>query len=198
MVMSEGRYAPAGSLIGLVQRGRGLGARMAAEGAVGAAEIVYGCLRWDWRWDSTDDRALYLARLVRDLELPLGSVVEGLGGDEGTRERVARVLELLALGGSGEAREALRGYVREGEHWRDVLESAAGCWPVEWWDDLEGPRSTGCRATRTTCGGSHGGGGGWPRRLRRGPCDRIRWRARRVHDCWSCWRTRGRGRNGGT
>lgn len=138
MVMSEGRYAPAGSLIGLVQRGRGLGARMAAEGAVGAAEIVYGCLRWDWRWDSTDDRALYLARLVRDLELPLGSVVEGLGGDEGTRERVARVLELLALGGSGEAREALRGYVREGEHWRDVLESAAGCWPVEWWDDLEG------------------------------------------------------------
>ncbi|MFB8235881.1 hypothetical protein ACFC58_04950 [Kitasatospora purpeofusca] len=111
---------------------------MAAEGAVGAAEIVHGCLRWDWRWDSTDDRALYLARLVRDLALPLGPVVEGLGGDEGTCERAARVLELLALGGSGEAREALREYVLEGEHWRDVLESVAGCWPVEWWDDLEG------------------------------------------------------------
>ncbi|MFF8768745.1 hypothetical protein [Kitasatospora sp. NPDC015120] len=64
--MSDGRYAPAGSLIGMVQRGRGLGARMVAEDPRGTAEVVAGCVRWDWRWDDADQRAVYLARLVRD------------------------------------------------------------------------------------------------------------------------------------
>ncbi|WP_370216779.1 hypothetical protein [Kitasatospora sp. GAS1066B] len=58
------------------------------------------------------------------------------GADEDSCERAVRVLELLALAGVGEAREALREYVRRGEHWVDVLESVAGSWPVEWWDDL--------------------------------------------------------------
>ncbi|GAA2832831.1 hypothetical protein RMN57_11605 [Kitasatospora sp. CM 4170] len=130
-------YAPAGTLIGLVQRGRGLGARMAAEVPEAAAELVYGCIRWDWRWDGqVDDRHLYLARLVRDLALPVGPVVDVLAGGEDACERATRVLELLALGGSAEAREALQAYVRKGEHWRDVLESVADAWPVEWWDDL--------------------------------------------------------------
>ncbi|MFD4904396.1 hypothetical protein [Kitasatospora purpeofusca] len=136
MVMSEGRYAPAATLAGLVQRGRGLGARMAAEDPAAAAEVVYGCVRWDWRWDSVDRRGLYLARLVRDLELPLGPVVEGLGKGEVASERAARVLGLLALDGSGEAREALRAYVKEGEHWVAALEEMACRWPLEWWDDL--------------------------------------------------------------
>ncbi|MFE2106954.1 hypothetical protein ACFXAF_13935 [Kitasatospora sp. NPDC059463] len=64
--MSDGRYAPAGSLIGMVQRGRGLGARMVAEDPRGTAEVVAGCVRWDWRWDDADQRSVYLARLVRD------------------------------------------------------------------------------------------------------------------------------------
>ncbi|WP_159425010.1 hypothetical protein [Streptomyces sp. TLI_053] len=109
---------------------------MALEDPAGAAEIVYGCVRWDWRWDSVDERGLYLARLVRDLGLPLGPVVEGLGLGETANERAARVLGLLALGGSGEARDALRAYVKEGEHWVAVLEEMACRWPVEWWDDL--------------------------------------------------------------
>ncbi|MFE6865197.1 hypothetical protein ACFVFS_01430 [Kitasatospora sp. NPDC057692] len=90
---------------------------MAVEDPVGVTELVYGCVRWDWRWDSQDERGVYLARLVRDLGLPLGPVVEGLAGDEQRRERAARVLGLLALSGSGEAREALRGYVQEEERW---------------------------------------------------------------------------------
>ncbi|MFB7613842.1 hypothetical protein [Kitasatospora sp. NPDC056181] len=140
--MAERRYehAPAHTLPGLLQRGRGLGARMAAEDPAAAAGLVYGCLRWDWRWDrQTDDRHLYLARLLRDLELPLGPVIELLAHGEDACERAARVLELLALDGSVEAREALRAHVREGEHWAAVLESVAGAWPVEWWDDLAGP-----------------------------------------------------------
>ncbi|MBV2153549.1 hypothetical protein [Kitasatospora sp. SUK 42] len=116
--MAERRheYAPAGTLPGLLQRGRGLGARMAAEDPAGAADLVYGCIRWEWRWDSqTDDRHLYLARLIRDLELPLGPVVEMLALDEDTRRRAAYVLELLVRGGSAEARAALPGYVPEPE-----------------------------------------------------------------------------------
>ncbi|MBD0695240.1 hypothetical protein BG452_19470 [Streptomyces sp. CBMA123] len=121
-----------------MQRGRGLGALMAAEDPASAAELVYGCIRYEWRWDATvDDRHLYLARLVRDLELPLGPVVELLAGGEKACERAARVLELLALGGSVEAREALRAYIREGEHWLNVLEWVAEAWPWEWWGDLE-------------------------------------------------------------
>ncbi|MFD8704169.1 hypothetical protein ACFV1W_16350 [Kitasatospora sp. NPDC059648] len=108
--MAERRceYAPAGSLPGLLQRGRGLGALMAAEDPGAAAELVYGCVRWEWRWDpQADERDVYLARLIRDLELPLGPVVEVLSGSEAARGRATRVLELLALGGSVEAREAL-------------------------------------------------------------------------------------------
>ncbi|MFJ9839982.1 hypothetical protein ACIRYZ_05855 [Kitasatospora sp. NPDC101155] len=114
--MAERRYeyAPAGTLPGLLQRGRGLGALMAAEDPASAADLIYGCIRWEWRWDSNfDDRHLYLARLIRDLELPLGPVIEMLAGDEGTRERATGVLELLATSGSVEARDALPSEVQE-------------------------------------------------------------------------------------
>lgn len=98
--MHADRYAPATTLPGLLQRGRGLGALMAAEDPAAAAGLVYGCIRREWRWDArADDRDLYLARLVRDLELPLGPVEELLAGDGDTRARAAGVLELLASGG---------------------------------------------------------------------------------------------------
>ncbi|MFJ9691950.1 hypothetical protein [Kitasatospora sp. NPDC101183] len=90
-------HAPPNTLLGLLQRGRGNGALIAAEDAGAAAELVYGCIRYEWRWDrQTDDRALYLARLIRDLDLPVGPVAEMPAGDEGTRERAAEVLALLA------------------------------------------------------------------------------------------------------
>lgn len=50
--------------------------------------------------------------------------------------RAAEVLELLAVAGSDECREALRAYVRTGPHWVPVLESVADRWPSEWWEDL--------------------------------------------------------------
>ncbi|MFJ2809376.1 hypothetical protein [Kitasatospora sp. NPDC087271] len=137
MAQRRYEYAPAGTLPGLLQRGRGLGAQMAAEDPAAAADLVYGCIRWDWRWDrQVDDRHLYLARLVRDLELPVGPIVELLTGDEDTCLRATGVLELLALGGSAEARDALRTHVREGEHRVAVLESVAVVWPPQWWEDL--------------------------------------------------------------
>ncbi|WP_158835254.1 hypothetical protein [Streptomyces sp. NRRL S-350] len=109
MTQRRYEYAPAGSLPGLLQRGRGLGALMAAEDPSAAADLVHGCIRWDWRWNPrADDRSLYLARLVRDLGLPLGPVIDVAAAGEDAGARVVRILELLALGGSDEAAEALR------------------------------------------------------------------------------------------
>ncbi|MFF3457070.1 hypothetical protein ACFYXH_22660 [Streptomyces sp. NPDC002730] len=137
---SEGdrAYAPVDSVKGLLQRGRGLGALRAMDDPVTACELVYDEVRHDWRWDSVDDRYLYLARLIQGLGLALEPVIALLAGDEDDCERATRVLELIAVSGSAEAREALRAYIREGEHWVDVLESVAGIWPTEWWDDLAG------------------------------------------------------------
>jgi hypothetical protein len=110
------------------------------EGRSAAAELVGGLFRTDWRWDAVDDRALYLARLVGELGLPLEPLTALLiapGADTPYRwEQASDVLELLARGGSEQAREALRTYVARGEHWQDVLVTLAAGWPVEWWDDL--------------------------------------------------------------
>ncbi|MEV7556637.1 hypothetical protein [Streptomyces sp. NPDC089795] len=129
-------YAPHDSLEGLLQRGRGLGALRAAQDPAAAAPYVYDGIRRDWRWDGIDERSLYLARLVRDLELSPTPVVAQLEGDEYACLRATRVLELLALSGSGEALDGLRDHIREGEHWVDVLESVADLWPADWWEDL--------------------------------------------------------------
>ncbi|MFJ9839983.1 hypothetical protein ACIRYZ_05860 [Kitasatospora sp. NPDC101155] len=66
--MTERRYeyAPAGTLPGLLQRGRGLGARMAAEDPSSAAELVYGCIRWEWRWDRKVDGAAGLPEAYQE------------------------------------------------------------------------------------------------------------------------------------
>lgn len=109
--MHNDHYAPTTTLLGLLQRGRGNGALIAAEDRSSVADLVYACIRWDWRWDrQVDHRDLYLARLIRDLELPLAPVVDLLAGDEGTRHRATSVLELLIAGGSEEARRALLDY----------------------------------------------------------------------------------------
>ncbi|MEV7522389.1 hypothetical protein [Streptomyces sp. NPDC091371] len=129
-------YAPHDSLHGLLQRGRGLGAVRALQDPAAAAPLVYEVIRRDWSWDGLDQRALYHARLLRDLELSPAPVVAQLAGREYDCMRAIEVLELLALAGSDEAREGLRAHVREGEHWIRVLESVADLWPAEWWEDL--------------------------------------------------------------
>ena len=129
-------YARFDSVEGLLQRGRGLGAVRALQDPRAAAPFVHDGIRRDWGWGWPDDRSRYLARLVRDLELSPAPVVDLLAGDEEQCGRAAAVLELLALGGSDEAREALRSHVREGAHWVSVLESVSRRWPLEWWEDL--------------------------------------------------------------
>lgn len=87
-------YAPANTLLGLLQRGRGQGALIAAEDARASADLVYACIRYDMRWDrQVDGRDLYLARLVRSLNLPLGPVTDMSAENN---DHAAAVLGLLA------------------------------------------------------------------------------------------------------
>ncbi|WP_406859328.1 hypothetical protein ABZO31_03100 [Streptomyces sp. HUAS MG47] len=125
-----------GTQAGLLQRGRGLGV-VEAHRDPAAASLVLDIVTQDWCWDFADARELYGARLVRDLELPLDPLVALLrDADEHACARGSGMLCLLARGGSAEAREALRAYVRDGEHWEDTLVDMARDWPVAWWDDL--------------------------------------------------------------
>ncbi|KJS63563.1 hypothetical protein VM95_01420 [Streptomyces rubellomurinus] len=136
--MAERRYeyAPANTLLGLLQRGRGQGALIASEDPAAATELVHACIRYEWAWEPMlDQRARYHARLVRDLKLEIGPIAELLSADAHAFRRALDVLALLA-GADADAREALRAYVRDGERWITVLERMAEDWPVEWWDDL--------------------------------------------------------------
>ncbi|MEV5975112.1 hypothetical protein [Streptomyces sp. NPDC051921] len=132
----EMSYALPDSVEGLLKRGRGLGAVQAIRGPRRSAVFVYDGIRRDWLWDQTDERSVYLARLVRDLGLSPMPIVDQLAEDEEACLRACEVLNLLALAGSADAREGLRAYVREGEHWVLVLESLSAAWPPEWWEDL--------------------------------------------------------------
>ncbi|MER5891928.1 hypothetical protein [Streptomyces sp. NPDC001876] len=98
---------------------------------------MYDGVRRNWRWDDQSDaRSLYLARMVRDLGLSSLPIVDMLVGDEEACLRACEVLVLLALAGSGDARDGLLRYVREGEHWARALESLSASWPSQWWEDL--------------------------------------------------------------
>jgi len=116
-----------------------------------ASDLVWECLRRDYRWDwQVDDRYVYLARLVRDLRLdmagldrqlracgPRGSYDEPDPHDVDNQFGLAEgVLTTLALSGDADARTLLRDYVRDGVRWAETLATISYDWPQDWWDDL--------------------------------------------------------------
>jgi hypothetical protein len=115
------------SLHGRLQRGRGCAARRAA-GSPGTGELVYDCVRNDPRWDALEDRGLYYARLMCDLELGLGPVIGHLfdpadhtDTDEDRTNLALDVLARLVRMGRLEAAAPLRRYAREGANWYAAL-----------------------------------------------------------------------------
>ncbi|MDX3187842.1 hypothetical protein PV458_05475 [Streptomyces sp. MN03-5084-2B] len=136
-------YASAKTLPGALQRGSGAAGAWVATHPV-APELVWDCVRRDYRWDrQVDERTTYLARLVLDAGLPVDPVVEQLWragrttGYDGNRfGQCVDVLAALARTLVPAAMDALRQYVCEGERWVEVLETVADTWPAEWWDDL--------------------------------------------------------------
>jgi hypothetical protein len=136
-------YAPAKTLQGSLQRGSGAAGAWAATHRV-APELVLDCVHRDYRWDrQVDERTVYLARLLLDLELSVDPVVEQIwragrttGYHGNLFDQGVEVLATLARAHVPAATDALREYVRAGERWVDVLHTIAGTWPREAWDDL--------------------------------------------------------------
>ncbi|UGQ13302.1 hypothetical protein LO772_06720 [Yinghuangia sp. ASG 101] len=150
------------TLHALLQRGHGRGALRATPQD---AELVFDCVAHDRRIDwQVEQRAVYFARLIRDLGLPVRPVAEmlyahdsvdapdvvgvGVGADDKTAQvsydsddfaafcLALDVLSALGSGGSAEAVRALRDFVHSGERWVEALEDIAADWPRELWDDL--------------------------------------------------------------
>ncbi|MEV7117357.1 hypothetical protein [Kitasatospora griseola] len=133
-------YAPADTLLGLLERGRGAGWSWVKEDREAGAGAVLDCLRRETRYDrQCDARHDYHALLVGESALPIDLLRQQLdGADEDDHDRAREILAALALTGSAEAREVLRRYVRSGRWWQGVLDTLGERWPAPWWDDLAG------------------------------------------------------------
>ncbi|MET9296784.1 HEAT repeat domain-containing protein, partial [Streptomyces sp. NPDC003077] len=132
--MFDSDIAPSGSLLGLVQRGRGDGVLHALaapreEAVAAVCAAVVADPRGDWRVES---RSLYYARLLAQLGGGLGEIERHLfapadGVDPG-EERTGLALSVLghlASYGWVEAVRLLRGYVRVGANWGWALDELA-------------------------------------------------------------------------
>ena len=127
-VSNEVVLESAGTLHGQLQRGLGRGARRAADRR-GAGEYVYACVRRDPRWDrQCESRRLYYARLMVDLELPVGPVARHLfdpsdhtDPDDWRVDLALGVLADLVRLSRREAAAPLRRYAEEGAHWFDAV-----------------------------------------------------------------------------
>lgn len=128
---------------GQLQRGRGEAVRRAPH-EPGAADAVYECVIRDSRWDwQVDERAGYLAGLIRQLDLPLMPIERHLATCEGEDAQdidlALQVLAVLPLAGRRDAAAILRRYAREGKHWHAALNAitAAGAFKLPGiWDGL--------------------------------------------------------------
>ena len=137
MTAETWRYDPARTVAGQLQRGLGRGAIEPPE-----ADAVYACVRRDYRWWwQVDERAVYLARLIRDLGLSCAPLTErlhapDLDDDNNEFANTLDVLEALGRAGVDGVVDEVRRYVVEGPRWQEVLETVAREWPAEHWDDL--------------------------------------------------------------
>ncbi|WP_127508796.1 transposase domain-containing protein [Actinoplanes solisilvae] len=130
-------YTHPGTELGALQRGLGRAARRP-----GDRDAVLGCIARDYRWDwQVDERTVYLARLVRAVNIPVTDLMALLeahpeDNDDNTFNNTLSVLATLGRDGDLAAVDGLRRYIGDGPRWVDVLEHIAGDWPREQWDDL--------------------------------------------------------------
>ncbi|MDT0343809.1 HEAT repeat domain-containing protein [Streptomyces litchfieldiae] len=130
----ETGIAPSGSLLGLLQRGRGDGwlhalAAPRAQAVAALEQCVLHDPRQDWR---LEHRSLYYARLYVELDAGLDGIAAHLADpedalrDEEERTGLAlSVLGHLASYGNAEALRLLRRYAIEGANWRWALDELA-------------------------------------------------------------------------
>lgn len=136
--------APPDSLLGLLQRGRGLGVQMLHEQQPNAEgrNCVARCLRYDMRWDAqVEARTLYYADAATAAQLPINDIHAILQevADAPDEDRfynddlVATVLGILALRGSDAACDALAYEVRSGAAWLAAAPVLERWFPEERW-----------------------------------------------------------------
>ncbi|KJY36968.1 hypothetical protein VR46_30385, partial [Streptomyces sp. NRRL S-444] len=142
--MFEPVIAPSGTLLGLLQRGRGDGTLHAlaaprTEALAALNQCVVSDPRQDWQ---VENRSLYYARLYLDLDGPLGEIeshlfsADDLVDDTDHRTGLAlSVLGHLASYGRDDALMLLRRYAASGANWAWALDELALR------DDDEGLRS---------------------------------------------------------
>ncbi|MEY9860485.1 hypothetical protein ABH935_006122 [Catenulispora sp. GAS73] len=135
-------YAEPETLLGQLQRGRGLGARRALA-EPGAGDLVVGCVVRDPRWDAqTESRDEYLACLIHRMELPLDPIAHHLFGEPGRTELrdVELSLQVLAWLVELERTDAaplLRRYAAEGKYWKAAVDAIWNWEVAELWDGLD-------------------------------------------------------------
>jgi hypothetical protein len=125
--------APADTLRGQLQRGRGAGALWAARSPDEARGFVMDCVCRDPRWDhDVEDRATYYARLIRDhdwpldiLELHLNSPVDVVDRDNWRTSLTLQVLGILSQSSYRSAIALLARYATEGSNWVLALDELA-------------------------------------------------------------------------
>ncbi|MEH1169008.1 hypothetical protein V6V47_26860 [Micromonospora sp. CPCC 205539] len=134
-------YAKPTTFVGSLQHGLGRGAYRALRDPA-TPQAVLACVKRDYRWDwLVDERAVYLARLIRDLAVPIPPLLNLLNqhavdDDDNTFDNTLEVLETLGRAGDRHVLDGLRWYVHNGPRWVDVLQTIARDWPRELWDDL--------------------------------------------------------------
>jgi hypothetical protein len=117
-------WAPADSLLGLLQRGRGLGYQRARD-ATDAAGHVVRCIAEDPRLDAQiDERAWYYARLVRELDIPVAAIPADPSDPCFHLGLAFDVLLELCGSGSVEAAQVVREHlaVTVGQPWTRLVE----------------------------------------------------------------------------
>lgn len=132
--MFEPVIAPSGTLLGLLQRGRGDGTLHAlAAPRAQALEALDQCVAGDPRQDwQVENRSLYYARLYLDLDGPLGEIEAHLFGvddvldeDDNRTGLALSVLGHLASYGRDDALMLLRRYAATGANWAWALDELA-------------------------------------------------------------------------
>ncbi|MEU8613871.1 hypothetical protein AB0C29_38390 [Actinoplanes sp. NPDC048791] len=111
-------YDSPDTVAGQLQRGLGRGAR-----AVRDPALVEACLRHQYAWDwQVDSRDVYLARLVRDLGLPIQPILARLHAAEPEFTVALGVLACLGAAGFEEVIAGVRDYILRGQRGPEVLE----------------------------------------------------------------------------
>ncbi len=126
--MDDDHWADPYTLLGQLQRGRGIGVREALL-TDGADALVVRCIERDSRWDrQLEERGVYMARLVTALAIPIDAIGVNVTKPGFPCHMWFDTLVELAGGGSEAAARVLLRYVRDAAPEDDVAHLLARLW----------------------------------------------------------------------